>query len=859
MPKKYESLSPTEAPEISESRPQTNEKVRSPEDEQALGLRRHAGKLIDKYEIQRSKYELALLSQKQSGPPTAEQIELKTELKQIWDELHSMIPDLTEAEYMAEDTGVKNSLNSARKEISALSRYTGQESSPEETSKKAYKRVTESQMDNRESSKLNAQEKLRSKDQIKKLRVKLAKLKSAFAGAYKMSPARAEILLSQPTGFLGALKSLTEGTRPTNEERKKLGAIRGKDAEDLLKNIKDLETTIEKEWKKAKKEAVMADLDNANDIEEAALDDTVSVKTLRESYNLEIEAAKAEGDNKRASEILDELNRLKASLTEYFPELIRDGEAPEAQSERLTIIPPEPVDLETADTLKRSKFTPPTARNIRHEKQIIIPEEKAKREAPTLRGINEIGERQIRINNSLDAFGGGEAGRKYAADLWDHANKMIQEKGSISLQGEKGRFVDALDYVNAFAKNTKLSAEILGQKRSAEIWQEIYDHKNELLKSPSLDEAEKAKLEALDPIYYVTQSALRDKALQNKDLDATGKHNANIDEINKLLGYPEGMNPSTGEGMGTSPRKETRGLGKNRARSEMSRMAEKASGISSRSYEANVIRKQERIAEPAYTIEWASQLMPNAKAEWDNVSKLINSNSVKARKTVNEEIKNITGRIKEMLEAGGEISDEYHGINKIKSLRIGSPAEATRYVMLKALSELAPQKNEDISVQQALVDSVAEIDRKLTDLQGPSVEISETELTPSVRKAVQDEGVEVEVRDATDNESYIAREAAELATVADRLDKITEKEISNITEKIIAELDKKQPIPKDFNHFVKNELRKFHKALADGDLQTANESLTRLDKLLRDKIPQKKINAIAKPLKQATKDLLKAA
>ncbi len=688
---------------------------RTPEDLQALDVRRKLNRLIDQYEIKRSKYELVLISQDKIGPPTAEQIELKQELHALWNEIHDMEGEIAEHEFMAQDKGILKSLTLARKEITALPQFTGQEKAPAEKDKAHLERGIQAKLRTRENVALNTQEIIRSKDQIKKLRVKLAKLKSAFAGAYKISPARAQILLSQPTGFLGALKGLSEGKMPSREERKKLSSIRSEDAQELLKNIQSLEANIDKEWKKAKKEEALVDLDVSDTIEEIPLDDTVSIKTLRESYSAQIDIAKAEGDNKRASEILNELNNLKASLTEYFPELLRSEEGSEEPRERITILPPEPIDLDTADTLKETKFTPPTARTLKQEKQVIIPELQAQRETPTLRGIKEMGERQLQTNNSIEAFGGGEAGRKYAADLWDHANKIIQEKGNISLQGEKGKFKDALEYVSAFAKNTKLSAEILGQKRSGEIWQEIFDHKTELLKSPSMDDAEKAKLEALDPIYYVTQSALRDKALQDKDLDAAGKHNANIDEINKILGYPEGMNPSTGEGMGKSPRKETRSLGKNRARSDMSQISEKASGISAKSIETGG-KKREIINDIPYSVEWAARLLPSAKAEWDNIGNMMKGNETAAKKVINSEIKDIASHIQDMIDASSAVSDEYRGIKQLSRMQIGDPAEATRYVMLKAASELTPVTEDDKPIQRALVEAIADIDRQLLAL-----------------------------------------------------------------------------------------------------------------------------------------------
>ncbi|MDF1497417.1 MAG: hypothetical protein P1P90_05155 [Patescibacteria group bacterium] len=718
MPKNYES-SKTEMHKTPEAPlPSFLDDERSPDDLRALDVRRKINKLIDEYEITRSKYELALLTQKKAGPPTEEQIQLKNELQTLWDTIHGeeIHAELRESEILVSSDKMKKTLALARKEIAELPRFTGQEYAPIKKDMPRLQKSLDESADSRESIKKSVKEKIRSKDQIKKLRVKLAKLKSAFAGAYKMSPARAIILLSQPTGFLGALKGLADGKMPSREERKKLSVIRSQEAQELLKDIQNLETNIDKEWKKAKKEEALIDANNSDVIDESELDETISLPTLRESFTNEIKAARDANDDTRAEELKNEIYTIYNSLKEHFPELIRRSENDKSHPDRTTILPSEPIDLETADTLKDTdtlkEFTPPTARDFQHEEKVILPEVKSQHEAPTIRAEGENKERSLKTEYSIEVFGGGEAGRKYAADLWDHANKIIQEKGGISLQGEKGKFKDALDYVHAFAEKTKLSSDILGQQRSGEIWQEIFDHKTELLKSPSMDDSEKAKLESLDPIYYVTQSALRDKALQDNDLDAAAKHNEKLDEINKLLGYPKGMNPSTGEGMGKSPQKETRGLGKNRARSEMARTAEKVSGISAKTVETGG-KKREIINDTPYSIEWAARLLPNAKAEWDKVSEYIKEDASVAKKEINGEIRKVTKHVKELINSSEEISNEYHGINKLPSLRIGDPAEATRYVMLKAASELTPVTEDDKKLQVALVEAVSEIDRKL--------------------------------------------------------------------------------------------------------------------------------------------------
>jgi hypothetical protein len=775
---------------------------------EAKEFRRETDALIDRYQILQTQYRM--------DPTNKDQ---KNELQAIWNNLRDRDAKLADFEFTLDDP----SMARARKDIANLPSFLGQETLPEEKEKAALETGTEIKLRHRDVVKRETKENIRNKEQIKVLRGKLARLKSAFAGAYKLSPARAHILLSQPSGLMGALKGLYEGKAPTSEERKKLKALKSEDAQEQLKDIQNLETRINEAWKQAKKEEIEVDFYNKGAIEEIELDDTVSIQTLREVANQEIEGAKEIGDSKKAQKILDDLNHAISNIYDEFPDL-----RPKENSEEL-------------DAYDESK-----------ERKAIVPP------SPEIFEIEKQQENNEKIESAIKAFGGGEAGRKYAADLWKYANNQIKEKGSIKLQGEKGAQKDAMAYVQAFAEKVTTSNEVLGRERSAQIWQEINDHRNELLKSPSMKAAERKKLEALDPIYYVNQSALRDKALQEEDLDAAGKHNDKIDGINKLLGYPEGMNPSTGEGMGRAPQKETRALGKNIARQEASTMAAKTTGARTRSFERGS-SKRERISEEAYTIEWAANLLPNTRAEWDNVSNLIKTDAPKTKKVINNEIKDVVSGIQDVIDSGAEVSDEYHGLKKLPRMRTGSPAEATRYVMLKALSELAPQTEDDEAIQRRLVDAVADIDHKLADLQGPSVETSEVELSDSVREAVKEEGIDVEVQEPTANEKYIAREAAELVTKAENLDKLTEKEIANLAKQINQMRPKNVPTPKDFNEKVKNELRKFYTALNEDRRATANLAMGRLSKYLRDKIDNKDLNKVREMLSEAKQEFLEAA
>ncbi len=848
MPKRNESMSVKEAPEKKpeqSAHKKPEQAPKSPEDIKALEYLRNTYHVMDEYEKIRTEYELALLDQKKSGPPTEVQKKLKSQLQELWDQLKNMEGELAEHEYLSTDNDLQKSLAHVREKITDLHGFTGQESAPSKHEKPHLERGTEAKLKHREAIKSQTKEKLREKDVIKKMRSKLARLKSSFAGAYKISPARADILLSQPAGFLGALKGLYDGNMPTAEERQKLKALRSEDAQELLQDIHDLEVDIEKAWKKAKKEEALKDTENEEVIMETDLDETVSIPTLREHFMQEINEAKREQNFDKAKELEADLKHAYDNLREHFPELVRvREEESDDHPERATILPPQ-VEPQI------------TARDFEHEPKVIIPEEKASREAPTLRSERAETERQEKINSSIEAFGGGEAGRLYAANLWDYANRQIQENGGIKLQGEKGQFKDALEYVNSFAEKVITSSEVLGKERAGQIWQEINDHRNELLKSESLSKKERAKLQELDPVYYVEQSALRDKALQENDLTAAGKHNSIIDEINSLLGYPEGMNPSTGEGMGRAPQKETRALGKRTAAAEAASYAERSTGAKARSAEAG--KSRELKAEQPYSLEWASRMLDNAKQEWADANELIKADPKKGKKLINTELLKLFAKVSK-LEANPEVTREFSNLRTIDSIQSGDPVEATKFVMLKAANNLKPVSEADKKIKTEISKTFSAIESKLKNFNKdlPRFDLPEEE-TDLPRFEIADEAPEISVREATDTEAYIAREAEELATQAESLDKITESEIKTQTDKILANLDKRKNIPDNIANLITNELRKFYKALDQDNKRAASLSIGRMGKLLGDKMSNKKKQESLELLKEAKKELLKAA
>lgn len=857
MPHKNESMSAKEAPEKKpeRSKPSKQEQApKTPEDKKALELLRNTYSVMDEYEKLRTEYELALLDQKKQGPPTKEQKKLKSELQSMWDQLKSLEGELAENEYFTQNEDLQKGLEHARQNISELHGFTGQEATPAE--KSALESSTDVKVASREAVKIRTREKLRNQDSIKKMRSKLARLKSSFAGAYKISTSRADILLSQPTGFLGALKGLYDGSMPTADERQKLKALRSEDAQELLDNIHNLEAEIDKAWKQAKKQEAIQDIENEETIMEANLDDTVSIPTLREHFMQEINEAKRNKNFDKAKELEADLNHAYDNLREHFPELVRIKEEDSDHPERATILPPE-VNAQV------------TARDYVHEPKVIIPEQKQAREAPTLRSRKEEQERQDKIQSSIEAFGGGEAGRKYAADLWDYANSQIKEQGGIMLQGEKGKFKDALEYVNAFAEKVAKSTEVLGRERSAQIWQEINDHRNHLLQSESLTAKEKQQLQELDPVYYVEQSALRDQALQEDDLNAAGKHNAIIDEINSLLGYPEGMNPSTGEGMGRAPQKETRALGKRTAALEAASYAERSTGAKARTAEAGQARELK--SEQTYSLEWADRMLNDAKQEWSETNKLIEADPKTGKKIINTELLRLFARVSK-LEAGQNLSDEFRNLRTIDSITAGEPAEVTKLVMLKAADKLNPLSEADKKIKAEIIKSLSTIESKLKNLNKdlPRFELTESddfiEQTDNAtaknieekkdlpRFELPDEAPEIEVRPATDNETYIVEASLE----AEKLDKLTEAEINQTAEIIKKSFDKRKNPPKDIENKLKNELRKYYSALYDGNTRSASASKNRLLKSVSNLMTSKKYNELQSLLEETRKELLAA-
>jgi hypothetical protein len=767
-------------------------------------------------------------------------------------------PDLAEIEFTTKDNDLRQSIAHVKESIKDLHGFTDQ-------------------VEEREQKIESTQETIYNQSEIKRQRRELAVLKSSFAGSFKMDTKRARILLPtikalqeeelrHQAGGSGIFSRIKQGVNKivntssfSAAEKEKYLKIDLEDFEERLKEIESKEKSFKTAWKEGKKlllnkekedlqkpvleklkeaketknkeqeadlKKELESIENAetesssviNDVEE---DDRIRIKSLREAYNVQINAAKANGDNKHAAEILAELNEVKANLKEHFPELIKPEPGAEEPLERATIIPPEPIDLEKADTQREPEYqepsTPPvTLRDFEHPKErVIIPEVKAQKEAPTLRGKRENIEQTKQIEYAVQAFGGGETGRKYASDLWEEAKRIIDEKGSIQLQGEDKPFRYALDYVYAFAKNVNTSSEILGQQKSAEIWGNINNRRNELLQSQDLKDDERTQLENLDPIYFVTQTALRDKALQENDIFTAVQHNANLFEAEKLLGQH---------------------------------------------------------SEPAFTPEWTAELLPNAKKEWNDVAELINADITKAKKVINGTIKSISSDIKDIIDHGANVSSEYLKIIKLTSLKTGSPAEATRYVMLKALSELPPRKEEDVAIQRALVEAVAEIDHQLAELQAPEIEVGETEMSESFRKAVRDEEIEVEAKEATPEEEEMVREVVEIGTPAQKLDASAEKEITRFTQEIIKKLKKGYAMEANFIPKTQDLLRKFYMA-NDAAFSTkdnkeisklrakANRYVAKLNKYLStdDKMTEKNIKAIREKLLAKRANYQKAA
>ena len=290
---------------------------------------------------------------------------------------------------------------------------------------------------------------------------------------------------------------------------------------------------------------------------------------------------------------------------------------------------------------------------------------------------------QAVINECIEAFGGGTKGKEAAAEMWDE----IQNK--ISMGVNKVDFT-ALDYVQT-AANLRVAAGL----RDSESYKNI---------------------------------SLR------------------LEKMNKALGYPEFMNPATGAGMKSPDLTKSKALGRNIARSEMGKRAERITAMETRTDEAAGRARpegKESMGQPL-SIEWASALLTPEVAgrEWEDAVKLMQGNrDGKREKDQQVElasfmISDTLSTLQNKLWGMKNLSDTYSALAKYNGKPKGNPPEATSLVMLKAFDRIMPITEDDKAAQKEIHLALGEIYRALALFNKPS---ETPTLRPPAGKTYEDE------------------------------------------------------------------------------------------------------------------------
>ncbi len=488
----------------------------APESQEALNFYISTQKLLEKYHQTLAEYNKELTVPSKETAPGEIQKTLKAEMQQLWDQLQDLIPAIKEHEYMVADQDTKDKMADVVDEIKNLPTYPGQDLEPREAKKSALNRNIDTVLKNRESAKEQAKEHLRNQEKVKAMRKQLAKLKSSFAGSYKISTIDAAVLLPQiialhknqgaqknSGGILGWVKNIAgapdkSGSKFSNEEKAKYLALDLNKFKADLKDIQQKDKEYNSLWEQVQKTEKNRGFEFDENLEP---DDSVSFTTLREGFNDEIREAYKIGDSAKAMQLKQELDAAYENLRTYFPEVLHERTKYIQPAERSTILPSAPAstkysniepkssktpeisyaddfsdtevttptqatrELESAATLKTQKtadletesaVTLKTEKTAELESAITLKTEKTKQtEAET-----EEAERRAKIEEAIKSFGGGEKGRTKAAQMWDDAFiklSMVQRSGVLKPNQKIG---NALDYVYANASMQMKATEM---------------------------------------------------------------------------------------------------------------------------------------------------------------------------------------------------------------------------------------------------------------------------------------------------------------------------------------------------------------------------------------------------------------
>lgn len=565
-----------------------------------------------------------------------------------------------------------------------------------------------------------------SKESRVELTTRLKRAKTSFAGKYKVSYDRALILAKAPTSWLGRLADRLAGNTPlTAKEIQLAKRLQTAEAKEDMEHLGAFLEKADELWAKIHK------TEKGSITSPASL---VSEQTLRTvTKEMYPDLSEEEKERKADKAVMD-----FTAMDNYEDEIANAELTGEVLSDkdREAMLPPQPKeDKEMEEALNRLK--------------------------------NEKSPEQETIEKTVEAFGGGEKGRKAAADLWDEVQDKIN---GLTKNGEKLDFT-ALEFV-------KLAGEL--------------------------------KVAAANP-----ESSMEYESIL-KDLQRMGKE----------LGYTKANNPAILES-GKSRLGKAKYLGGNIARGELAEQAGKISKMES----ATAVVGQEKLSqaerEPmgqTMTVEWAASILTPevAKKDWDETLELMRGRDQEpkhlelASYMVRDAFKDLQNKLWTIKGLSPEFSILVTHDGKPK----GNPPEATLVVMLRAYDKLQPINQADEAAKKEIQMAVDTIYRNLTQLNAPTQERIQTpigksyegeaEMNSAITKAVEESSIE----DAPTLRDIIKEK------MLDTESKKVREEIEKLANEVMGILPKTQRESLETFRGYKKAIKKFFEAKSEQDINT---------------------------------------
>lgn len=349
-------------------------------------------------------------------------------------------------------------------------------------------------------------------------------------------------------------------------------------------------------------------------------------------------------------------------------------------------------------------------------------------------------------------------------ELLDIANKMfpaIEETAEYKEKAKQEKMInDSIDMMGGvkeeMSDEEKTERRARGRADSARLWDEV-NRMIEIMRVPDTD------FTALD---YVELAARAQKADSDNQPARAASIRGLLNKMNVKLGYAVGQDPVTGAGMGGSRLNEAKTLGGNISRAEQSKVAERLTGVKSESSAQEKSAKEtDQTFDKPLSIEWATAKLPGAAAEWNKMKDRMVLNMETSKAVIRDHIDILAQEINGIDDL---TSDVYRNFNAIKNIRQGDPAEATMYVMLKAISEGVISLSEGEKKAQAAVRrALKDINRSIAAVTAP---VEKTPSSKTLRTPPRRSDEEADVLDQSEEilKRAVSSEMLRAATLPDK-------------------------------------------------------------------------------------------